>query len=554
MRKKIFTGVMVVLVIILTSSLALAEQVEITVLHTNDTHSRVEEGEYDGMGFAKIASLVKEYRVKNPDLLVLDAGDTFHGQTIANLVNGESIARILNVIGYDALVTGNHDFNFGQERLLELNEITDFPILAANIKREDESPFLEAYIIKEVAGVKVAIFGLATPETTFKTHPKNVEGLVFEDPVKAARVMVEQLQDKTDVIIALSHLGLDESSEYTSDKVAEAVPGIDLIVDGHSHHALDEGRQVGDTLIVMAGEYDKNLGIVNLTIEEGRVTGIEAGLITKEDAAEVEKDPAILDLVEEIKAENEEITSTVIGETGVDLNGERGNVRTGETNLGNLITDVMIKATDADVAITNGGGIRASIAKGEVTKGDVITVLPFGNFVIAKEMSGSVILEAIEHGISSYPDADGKFPQVGGMTVIFDPSRPAGERVLELKIKGEPVEFDKIYRVATNDFMAAGGDGYEMFNGIEIVLEAGGLEEEVIKHFQAQGTITAGIEGRMIAVNQSGDYYNYKVLTGDTLSEIAVLFDLGLEELIEVNQIDDENMIYEGQELIIPVK
>lgn len=536
------------------SSLVLAEEVEITVLHTNDTHSRVEEGKYAGMGFAKIGTLVKEYKAKNPNLLLLDAGDTFHGQTIANLVKGESIAKILNAIGYDVMIPGNHDFNYGKERLLELNEITDFPIIASNVTKKDGSPFLDAYVIKEIEGLKIAIFGLATPETTYKTHPKNVEGLVFEDPIKAAQVMVEQLKDKTDIIIALTHLGLDESSRYTSDRLAREVEGIDLIVDGHSHHALDNGKIVGDTLIVMAGEYDKNLGLVNLVIEDGKIVSKKARLITKDEATDIKKDPEILKLVEEIKAKNKEITSVVVGKTAVHLDGERSDVRTRETNLGNLITDAMIKAVNADVAITNGGGIRASIDKGSITKGEVITVLPFGNFVVAKEMKGSVILDAIEHGISSYPETDGKFPQVGGMSFIFDPTRPAGERVLKLIINGTPINYNETYRVATNDFMAAGGDGYDMFKETKTVQEAGGLEEEVIKYIQEHGTVSPQVEGRIVPVEQTGEYYKYIVNSGDTLSEIASLFDVSLKELVEANELENENMIFVDQEIMIPVK
>ncbi|MDI3547110.1 MAG: 5-nucleotidase / UDP-sugar diphosphatase [Halanaerobiales bacterium] len=554
MRKRLLTSLMLVMVLVLVSSLAMAEKVEITILHTNDTHSRVEEGKYAGMGFAKLSTLVKEERAKNPNLLLLDAGDTFHGQTIANLVEGESIVKIMNAIGYDAMATGNHDFNFGKERLLELNEMTDFPILAANIKYEDDSPFLDAYVIKEVGGVKVAIFGLATPETTYKTHPKNVKSLVFESPVKAAKVMVDQLKDKADVIIALTHLGLSEGSEYTSAMVAKEVPGIDLIVDGHSHHALKEGKRVGDTLIVMAGEYDKNLGVVNLTVEDGKVIAKKARLITKEDTANTEKDTEILKVIDQIKAEIEKITSVVVGKTAVHLDGERENVRTGETNLGNLITDAMLDTVDADVAITNGGGIRASIGKGEVTKGEVITVLPFGNFVVVKELKGSVILDAIEHGISAYPAKEGQFPQVGGMSFIFAPSRPAGERVVKLEIGGEPVDYDKTYRVATNDFMAAGGDGYTMFKDAATVQEAGGLEEVVMNYIKEHGTVAPKVEGRIIAVEQSGDKYSYTVRSGDTLLEIALKFDVTVEDLVKVNNLKDADLIFAGQEILIPVK
>jgi len=541
----------ITMVLILLSSVVMAEKVDLVILHTNDTHSRLEEGSYAGMGFAKISTLVENFRSESENVLVLDAGDTFHGQTIANLVRGESVVKIMNKIGYDAMVPGNHDFNYGQERLLELEEMADFTILATNVKKGDNS-LLDAYLIKDVAGVRVAIFGLATPETTYKTHPNNVKGLDFVDPVAIARESVSELDGKADIIIALTHLGISEGSEYTSKRIAEEVDGIDLIVDGHSHNDLEEGLMVNDTLIVMAGEYDKNLGKVTLTLEDGQLINKSAELVSKEAANEVVEDQEIINLLAEIKDGIEEITSVVVGNTSVILDGERENVRSKETNLGNLITDAMLDAVDVDCAITNGGGIRSSIAAGEITKGDVITVLPFGNFLVVKELSGSVILNAIEHAIAAYPAKEGKFPQVAGLNFIFDPSRPAGERVLEIEIAGETVDYNKNYLLATNDFMAAGGDGYTMFQESAIVQEAGSLEEVVMDYISKRGIVNPKIEGRILTVEEVDGFFKYTVQQGDTLSEIAALFDVSVDEISESSKIDDSDWIVVGQELLIP--
>lgn len=552
MKKRYRVFLLSLLLVIILSVAVSARVVDITILHTNDTHSRLEEGKYDGMGFAKIATLVADEQTKNQNLLLLDAGDTFHGLIISTLVEGESVIRLFNKLGYDAMVPGNHDFNYGQARLLELNQMTDFPIIAANIKKEYDTPFLDAYIIKEIDGVKVAIFGLATPETTYKTHPKNVEGLVFENPVEAARIMVEELKGKTDVIIALSHLGLDDSSEYTSEMVANQVTGIDLIIDGHSHTVLQEGKTVGDTLITMAGEYDKYLGVINLTVEDGKATTKKAHLISKEDAADVRENKEVLQLITDIKNKNNKITSVIVGETEVTLDGERAHVRTGDTNLGNLITDAILEAVDADLSITNGGGIRASIAKGKITRGDIITVLPFGNYVVVKEVTGSAILNALEHGITAYPEVEGKFPHVGGMTVVFDSTRPAGERVLKVMVSGQPLEYDKTYRLATNDFMAAGGDGYEMFKDAPIVQEAGGLDEITAEYIKKRGSVKPVIEYRVLPVDEQG-YYSYSIKQGDSLSKIAAFFGVTVTELAEINQIVDNDMIFIGEEILISV-
>jgi len=547
-KKRVLIVTMVFVLMFSLLGTALAQEMDFTVLFTNDTHGRVEEGGYAGMGFPKLATLVKDYRSKG-DVLLLDSGDTFHGQTIVNLNEGEAIVNIMNEMGYDAMTLGNHDFNFGQERIKELDEMSDFPLLAANL----DPLLVEPYVIKEIEGMKIGIFGLATPETTYKTHPKNVEGLTFRDPAVVAQEMVDELSGQVDMIIALAHLGISEESEFTSRKVAENVSGIDLIVDGHSHHALEEGMMVNNTLIVQAGEYDKNLGVVEVKMVDGAVEDLKASLVTKEEAEDVEKDSDILAQIEEIKAENEEITSAVVGKTSVELNGEREYVRTGETNLGNLLTDAMLAKVDADVAITNGGGIRASIGEGEITKGEIITVLPFGNTTIVKKLTGAQLLDVVEHGVSQYPAHEGLFPQVGGIRIIFDGDLPAGERVIDLKVQGEPIEYDGVYHVATNDFMAAGGDGYETFASTETVVEAGGLEEVLMEYISNKGTVAPVREGRIIEVDKEGNNYIYDVSKGDYLAKISKMFNVKIDAIMEANNIESANMIYVGQEIAIPM-
>lgn len=481
--------------------------VDITIVHTNDVHSRVVEGSYDGMGYDKVSTIIKNEKAKNPNVLVMDAGDALHGQTISTLNKGESIVKIMNIAGYDIMTPGNHDFNYGQARLLELAKMANFDIISANVYKADYSLFLPSYTIKEYEGVKVAVFGLATPDTTFTTHPDNVIGLNFFDPVIIARMMVAQLSDKADIIICLAHLGLNEGSSYTSKMIAEYVDGIDVIVDGHSHTTLENGLMVNDTLIVQTGEYTKNVGIVNLTYNKGVLTKT-AKLITKEEGMALEADTNITALVDEINATNDVITSEVIGNTTVKLLGERENVRTGETNLGNLITDAMIAETGADIAFTNGGGIRASIDVGDITVGNIITVLPFGNYVVTKECTGTQIIAALENGLTDYPAAKGAFPHISGMTVTFDPSKEIGSKVVEVKVDGELIVADKLYIVATNDFMAAGGDMYTMFGIAKKVGEYPGLDEVLIKYIKANGTAGSPVEGRIQTIDEVSFIYD----------------------------------------------
>lgn len=563
-----------------------AKDFDLVVAHINDTHGRVTEGKYDGMGLPRVSTVLKDLRNENENVLFLDAGDSFHGTTFATLSKGESVVDILNYMKLDAISPGNHDFNYGKDRLKELERLADFDILAANVITEDGGKFLEPYMIEDMDGVKVGVFGIATPETLYKTNPKNVEGITFGDPVEYSKQSVEELKSQgADFIIALVHLGMDESTkaELQSTALANSVEGIDLIIDGHSHTSLEKGMVVNGTTIVQTGEYDKNMGIVDIKVEDGVAT-INPRLISKKEAlgetidkeivmemterlkvnedylikdgdtlseiscsvevpmAElatlntienidliyagntmmipqekdviktvthvekvkvggIEKDPELVKLINQIKDEQKTITQVVVGETHVNLDGERQNVRTGETNLGDMITEGMLWKTGADIAFTNGGGIRASIPVGEITVGDVISVLPFGNYVVTKEMKGSEIIEALELGISDYPATKGAFPHIAGMKVKFDPSKGAGERLVSVTMNsGEELLPDESYIVATNDFIAAGGDGYKMFKGKPEHGNFKGLDEILIEYIKSEGITKTEKDGRISAV------------------------------------------------------
>lgn len=499
--KKFTLALFTLTLILMLSTVGLAAEVDLRIYHLNDVHARIEADDYAGsIGYAKVATLLKQARREKENVMFLDAGDTFHGQTIANINQGAAVVYLLNLMQLDAMAIGNHDFNYGQQRLSELAEIANFPLLSANLNRTDGSmiDFKKDFIIKQYGDLKVGVFGLSTPETAYKTHPKNVEGLIFRDPVTTARKMVAQLSDKVDVIIAVTHLGISEGSKYTSKKVAAEVPGIDLIVDGHSHNLLPHGMMVNDTLIVQTGEYSKNLGYVDLTINNGQVTNKTANLIPEEETKSVKADYLISTVIERINRANELITSQVVGSTAVELDGAREHVRTGETNLGNLITDAMKAKLDTDVAITNGGGIRASIDQGQITQGEVISVLPFGNTAMAIQISGADLKAALEHGVSEYPAHEGLFPQISGIKFTFKGDAPVGERVQEVWVNGKQLDPAAQYTVATNDFMKAGGDGYTMFSQAPVVKEVGGLEEVLMDYIAEHSPIKPAVEDRII--------------------------------------------------------
>lgn len=580
-RKRISWMLMLALIISLFSFgyADTATDTKLVILHTNDTHARILEGKSDGMGFAKLLTEITQVRAENPNVLLLDAGDTLHGQTFASLNKGENMVKLLNLMKYDAMTPGNHDFNYGQDQLLTLAGKMSFPLISANIKKTDGTRLLTPSLIKEMNGLKVGIFGLSTPETAYKTHPNNVTGLTFADPIAEAKAMVAELQDQTDIIVCLSHLGLDEGSEFTSKKVAEAVPGIDVIVDGHSHTVLKDGLKVGDTLIGQTGDYDKSLGVIELTFADGKVATSKASLFTKEQGALLTPDAAMATLIADLDKENKVITDVKVGTTAVALDGERGKVRRGETNLGNLITAAMLDATGAEVAFTNGGGIRASIDAGDITRGEVITVLPFGNYVVVKTVTGQDLLDALELGISKYPEENGPFPHVAGMTYSFDAGKPAGSRLLSATAKGAPIDPKGNYVLATNDFMAAGGDGYTMFADNKIQGEFPALDEILATYIGKSGAVSPVTDGRVKIVGTPAPApapaapvttpaapvvtpgpvlptvgATYTVKINDVLWKIAEQFKTDWKTLADMNKLQNPNLILPGQILTVPAQ
>lgn len=571
--KKILSIFLMLVMVLSLSTVSMAADdttVNLTIVHTNDTHARIQSA--NGIiGFAKISTKVNELRAANPNLLLVDVGDTFHGQTIATLVKGESIAKVLNAMDYDVMVPGNHDFNYGQDRLLELKGMLNFPMISANIENEDGTHYLPGFTIKTIGGLKVGIFGLTTPETAYKTHPDNVTGLTFQNPIERAKDMVDLLKDNVDVLVCVGHIGEDAGSEFTSKKIIEAVDGIDVFVDGHSHTTKPDGEMVNNTLLVQTGSYDANLGIVNLTVTNGQITAKTAELFTTEEAADLADDPAVIDVIADVAAANALITEVKVGETSVLLEGTRELVRAGETNLGNLITNAMLYETGAQIAITNGGGIRDSIQAGDITKGDVITVLPFGNYIITLDVKGSDIITALENGLTDYPATKGAFPHVAGITFTFDPEKPAMERVTSVMFNGMELDPDKYYSVATNDFMAAGGDGFTSLGASKQTGEFAALDEALIEYLDVVDPATVKVEGRVNLYDPNAPVtepevtqpevtqpeemtMTYTIVSGDVLWKIAQMYDTTWEELAKLNNLEDPNMIFPGNTLVVPAK
>ena len=486
---------------------------DVKIVHTNDIHARVEEDDYNQViGMDRLSGIAQAFTERADGSLMLDSGDTFHGQPIATLVKGESVAKLMKACGYDAMTTGNHDWSYGKDRLKELGGIANVKILSGNIKNADGTSFFDTdALVKEITKngktLKIGVFGVSDPEMKNKTTPSNVEGLDFQDAVSYAKKEAAALKaEGCDVVIALSHT-LDPKN------VAAQVDGVDLWLCGHEHIELSESVTTPDgskTYVSESGHYLNSVGLIDLNCimdEDGSVhVDYEKTSVDYEAAQNYPKDASVTAVLDTIKAENETELNRVIGTSPVELDGVWEHIRIGQTNLGNVITDAYLLATGADIAFENAGGIRASIAAGTVTYGDVINVSPYGNYVVTKKLTGAQIKEMLETSLTiqkncivandsgewdAWPNDSGSYLQVGGITVRFDPAQPAGARVLSVQKDGQELDDTKEYTVAVNNYLA-GSDSYPQLADAAEIGEYSCCEELLIRFFeQGSDAVTA---------------------------------------------------------------
>ena len=492
---------------------------QIVILHTNDVHGAID-------GYAKVAALKAEYEAKGAEVLLMDAGDYIQGTTSVSVSKGATAVELMNLAGYDLATLGNHEFDYGMDNLQTILEKAEFGVVAANIQLNGKAAFDANKVFELADGTKVGVFGLATPETATKANPAMIKGVTFlagDELYACAEQQVKALTEAgCDYIICLGHLGIDSESEPNrSIDVLSKVTGIDVFIDGHSHSdyeavkaATNGTGKVGNTLITSTGTAAANVGVV--TISKDGITVSSVDLSKYEGSVK-----AVADRAAAIKAEIEAEYGAVFAKTEVDLNGERdpGN-RTEETNLGDLIADALLWEVVKDgslpvakenvVAITNGGGIRASIAKGDITKNDVNTVLPFGNTVTYVTVTGEVLLEALEASTYCTPEAVGAFPQVAGIEFTIDTAKAYDQgdqypnstyygpksvnRVTITSVNGKDFDPKATYVVVTNDFTAAGGDTYYAFTTSANIVDTGVPMDEALMSYittELKGVITA---------------------------------------------------------------
>ena len=493
---KKFFGVMIV-VGMLVFGATICSATELVIFHTNDMHARIQDVDDGGksIGLAEMSAAVKAVKAKNPATLWLDAGDTFHGMPMITISRGESLVPLLNEAGLDAMTAGNHDFNYGSAQLEKLAKKLKFPLLDANvIRRSNGKRVFKPYKIFKLNGITVGVFGLSTPETAFKTNPSNVATIEFLNPVDVAKEMIQTLRPKCDVLIAVMHMGVDASSEFTSERIARETSGIDLIVDGHSHTALAEGMLVNDTLIVQTGWHEYRLGRATIDVENHEIISKRAELLDADEVKAIAPtpDPKVLKLLAEANAKAQRLLDEVVAHSDRELSSERLLVRRNESELGNLAADAFRWAAKSDIAIVNGGGLRDNLPAGDVRKRNTMAIFPFGNTLRVAEIKGSTIREMLEHSVEYYPASFGGFLDVSGMTFSYDPSKPVKHRVTEILIGGQPLDDNKIYTIALADFQTSGGDDYSMLTGLKIVGELGTFDEILANYLNEVGM--SGIE------------------------------------------------------------
>ncbi|MGB9794609.1 5'-nucleotidase C-terminal domain-containing protein [Caldisericum exile] len=489
----------------------------ITILHTNDFHmyllGSTDKDKKPIGGSARIYTVVKEERAYNPDrTLLVDAGDAIGGgPPIGAFFYGKDVIEVYNAMGYNYATFGNHEFDWGKDVLAERVSEAKYTYICSNvIDTKTNSTFMsKPYDIKSFGFVKLGLFGLENPQLPILVNPNGLQGLEILDPVKTATNVVSILKDNSNFIVLLSHLGYSATDYYTGDigdvQLASKVNGINLIIGGHTHTVLNKPTIVNGTYIVQTGSYGNNLGEVKLYFEAKadsvRLAKIDYKLIPIN--GDIKEDEGILSIIKPYNDEVSKKMSEVIGEALVDLDGSRPNIRIKETNLGDFIADWMREISSADIAITNGGGIRASIPKGPISVGTIYTVLPFDNLIVMLDLKGSDVLAALENGYSQVEAQAGRFAQISGIRVKVDLTKKPGSRVVEAKLlDGTPIDPNKVYKVATNDFMAAGGDGYTVFkNALSIKIVTGNyMRDDLVNYIKAHPKVYKEVDGRITFV------------------------------------------------------
>jgi len=480
----------------------------VVILHTNDFHGNLlaltDADKNSVAGAARIATIVNDVRSTfgKDHVLLVDAGDAIQGATIANLFQGKSVTDAYNAMGYNVATLGNHEWDYGQQVLKDRIADAKFDYVNANVTGVNLG--WKSNVIKNVAGINIGLFGIVTSDLPIIVAPSSLTNVTVMDPLATARDQVKDLKSQgVSFVVALSHCGYDNGGAPLDPAIAAGAPDINLIIGGHSHTVLKTAVMVGKTMITQTGTAGAYVGkeVIDFTTYQGKVTRQSVAYELVPTVTSVPEDPAIKAIVDGYNNQLKEKLSVVVGKALVALDGERADVRTKETNLGNYITDWMCTSTGADIAFENGGSIRTSVPAGDVTVGSIFGVLPFDNFLVVLEIKGSILKDALENSVSAYPAQLGGFLQVSGFSFTFDPSKATGSRVVSITKDGKPLDMDATYKLCTADFTAAGGDGYAMLKGAKVVYTSGEwMRDGLVAYVKANPEINPTVEGRITVV------------------------------------------------------
>lgn len=485
----------------------LKEPITVTILHTNDIHGNIlprqdfstgstSDKKLNIGGEAAASTIIsyerKQAAEKGEDFLLLDAGDMAMGTSLSGMFEGKPMIDVMNKQGYDAATIGNHDFDWGVDALQNMIQNADFPFLAANIRDKFGKPLpnTQPFVIKELPGLKVGLVGVITPETAEISNDDAVRQMDFQDPVASLNVTIPEMKRQgAELIVVLSHSGLEQDK-----RIAEKVKGVDLIVGGHSHHTLDKPMKIGKTLIVQTGFGGRNIGKVQLTWDPNKKQVIEGnGNLIPVDGDKINPDMEITSIVNKYRQKLDSIMNVKLGESTEDMVQPHSGK---ETNLGNIVTDMMREEAGTDIALLNSGCLRTNLMKGEIRFKDIYNVIPFASKIVSLKMKGSDILKVLEQSAGREDD---KVLQVSGLQVIYDSSKPEGQRVHGASTEdGIPIEADKEYSVATIDYLAKGGDQYTAFTKAESVNTTSEiLTDAIAKQVKSRGVLMAGLTNRI---------------------------------------------------------
>ena len=491
------------------------------IIHINDLHSRIEPiSKYDGTcnaednaagecfgGYARVATMIDQLReeLAGENVIVLDAGDQYQGSLMYTTYKGDVEIEMMERIGFDAMAVGNHEFDDGDEGLAKLADGVSFPVISGNIDVSGSNILagkVDNHVVLEVGGERIAIVSALAADTVETSSPS--DAVIFTDEAESLAADVANLTDDgVTKIIALTHVGLPRDMELAMD-----VDGLDAIVGGHSHTKFsntEEGAQpyplmVGDVPVVSAYAYSKYVGHLTLVFDdEGNVTSATGDTILLD--ASVAEDEDIVARVAELAGPIEEMKTRVVADAANVIEGDRSVCRAMECPMGNLVADAML-ARVADqgvqIAIQNGGGLRASIDAGEITMGEVLTVLPFQNTLSTFEVTGQQIVDALENGVGQVEDGAGRFPQVAGMTFTVDLSMDPGSRVSNVMVGGAAIDLAATYGAVSNNYVRNGGDGYSMFEDAMNAYDFGpDLADVTAEYLAENGSYVPYTDGRI---------------------------------------------------------